>query len=197
MKVQLKNRYIASIKYAALMVGMFCVIASAEAQQTSQGLMPASGATVSIDSSFTANEQTHPPLRLTPDKSHIIELDKHISRVIIGNDVHLNLFMDTTSRVVAVPRSPGATHFTLIGADGSIVMQRHVVVASPQEKYVRVRETCMSGSTCEPVRMFYCPGMCHEISIPGASRTMTSGSMANAASNQPAAPSSAPLPQVP
>lgn len=45
-------------------------------------------------------------------------------------------------------------------------MQRHVIVASPQEKYVRIRRSCASGEDgCQATSMFYCPDMCHEVQV--------------------------------
>ncbi|MBK7361953.1 MAG: hypothetical protein IPJ01_06550 [Micavibrio sp.] len=42
-------------------------------------------------------------------------------------------------------------------------MQRHVIVASPKEKYVRIRKSCASSKGCQPTQVYYCPDMCHEI----------------------------------
>ena len=50
-------------------------------------------------------------------------------------------------------------------ATGNVVMQRHVIVASPKEKYVRVRRSCATAENknCQTTQVFYCPDMCHEI----------------------------------
>ncbi len=141
--------------------------------QAQQGLLPSSAA-VDVNAGVVAGEETHPPLRLTPDKSEILLLDENVTRVIIGSDVHLNLMMDTPNRIIAVPREPGATHFTLLGEEGRVLMQRHVIVADPEQKYIRIREACPAGN-CEPLRMFYCPDMCHEIDIPGAAAAAAAG----------------------
>jgi len=181
-----KISYILAFAYIAFAIGLFSISRDANAQVSVLDLMPATGSTVTIDSNLASNEQTHPPLRLTPDKSQIIDLDSPISRVIIGNEVHLNILMDSMKRIIAVPRTPGATHFTLLDDNGQIVMQRHVIVASPKEQYIRVRETCVPGSTmCVPIRMFYCPGMCHEIAILGAENTAYSSSIAGPTGNEP------------
>ena len=140
----------------------------------STGLLPAQSS-VSVDASFAANEETHPPLRLTPDRSEIITLDENVDRVIIGSDVNINVLLDSSRRIIVVPRAPGATHFTLLGQGGRVIMQRYAIVANPKEKYIRIRETCMEDTECEPVRMYYCPGMCHEISIQGPSSGNSSG----------------------
>lgn len=44
-------------------------------------------------------------------------------------------------------------------------MQRHVIVASPKEKYMRIRRSCAGSDddTCQSTSVFYCPDMCHEI----------------------------------
>ncbi len=152
--------------------------------QSGDRLPPPDAATISIDSELSSTEETHPPLRLTPDKSRILTLDKNIERVIVGNEAHLNILMDTAKRLIVVPRIPGATHFTLLGENGEIIMQRHAIVGSAQEKYVRIRETCRGADGCMPVRMFYCPGACHEIAIIGENNTAFSGSIASAPSEE-------------
>lgn len=147
-----------------------------------EGLLPV-GAAVSVDSQLPAEEETHPPLRLTPDKSEILTVDEEVQRVIIGNDVHLNILLDSSKRLIMVPRAPGATHFTLLGADGKIIMQRHAIVASPKENYVRVRSPCRGEGECMPVRVYYCPGLCHEVGIVGEGNATFSGSMPMNAEN--------------
>ena len=162
-----------------------CLIAfggsPAFAQDSSQstGLVPTEN-TVEVDNSLEGTLETHPPLRLTPDKSDIIDLDGEVERVIIGNDTHVNVFLDTSRRIIVVSRAPGATHFTLMGPDGKIVMQRHVIVASPQKNYVRIRRTCsMSEGDCAPTQVYYCPGMCHEIALQDGSTPAQTSSPSN------------------
>lgn len=131
-----------------------------------RSLIPAENS-ILVETEFSAAGETHPPLRLTPDKSEILNVDNTIERVIIGNEQHVNIFLDTAKRIIIVPRAPGATHFTLMGKDGKIVMQRHVIVAGPKQDYVRIRRSCglSAGGDCEPTRVYYCPGMCHEIGL--------------------------------
>lgn len=155
------------------------------AQSEPMGLMPAS--MVEVNSDLKVNEETHPPLRLTPDVSQIINLDRDVQRVIVGNNNHVNVLMDTSKRLIVVPRGAGATHFTLLDENGQVVMQRHVIVAAPAEKYVRIRQSCgFSGNNCEPVRMYYCPGMCHEIGMnagSGGGSASLSGVMSSSGNN--------------
>ena len=111
-------------------------------------------------------EETHPMIRLTPDKPQIVNLDGDAVSVIVGNQAHLNAVMDTTRSLVLIPRDPGATHLTVMGQNGKPIMERYVIVASPSEKYIRVRRDCTGvGNNCEPVSVYYCPDMCHETGI--------------------------------
>jgi hypothetical protein len=146
-------------------------------------------------------EATHPPMRLTPDKSDILEFNRDVGRVIIGNDQHANLLMDSARRLLVVPRAPGATHFTILDNRGKVMMQRHVIVAGPEQQYIRVRRTCLEGGLCEETSVYYCPDMCHEIRlnlgeaagggngavVPGAADSLggVAGSAANAAAALP------------
>ncbi|MBU0799379.1 MAG: pilus assembly protein N-terminal domain-containing protein [Alphaproteobacteria bacterium] len=113
---------------------------------------------------------THPTLYLTPDKSEIVRLDSAASAVIVGNEAHVNVLIDTPTTLVAVPRQPGASYFTVLDSDRRVIMQRHVVVG-PAAQYVRVRRSCSGSSNCEHTSTFYCPdGMCHPVTtrqVPG------------------------------
>lgn len=145
--------------------------------QAQEGFMPASTELdiPVISASADANEQqpglndiTHPPLRLTPDKSTIIELSDAAGSIIVGNPAHLNILADSAKRLIVVPRAQGASFFTVLGKDGNVLMQRHVIVGSTSgadKKYVRVRRVCPGGSgNCQQTSVYYCPDMCHEIS---------------------------------
>lgn len=110
---------------------------------------------------------THPMLRLTPDKSELVRLDRNAISVIVGNPSHLSVLLDTPNTLVLVPRAAGATHFTVLDAAGNVVMQRHVVVASPKKNYVRVRRSCANGAEgCRATSVYFCPDICHEIDTP-------------------------------
>jgi len=113
-------------------------------------------------------EDTHPLMRLTPEKSEIINLDTDAKSLIVGNPMHLNIVMDNTRRLVLIPRTPGATHFTVLDDNGKVVMQRHVIVSGPHEKFVRIRRSCAmaQGGNCEDTSIYYCPGgMCHPVAV--------------------------------
>ncbi len=117
--------------------------------------------------SLAPENTTHPIVRLTPDKSELIHLDGEAGSIIIGNPLHINVIADSSTTLVIVPRSPGATHFTVLSKQGEVLMQRHVIVASPKENYIRVKKTCRedSGDDCQKTNVFYCPDMCHEIGL--------------------------------
>lgn len=108
---------------------------------------------------------THPPIRLTPDKSEIVTLSREAASIIVGNPNHLGVMADSSRRLVLVPRAPGASFFTVLDKEGGVIMQRHAIIASPKKKYVRVRRACAASTdeNCQETRVFYCPDMCHEI----------------------------------
>lgn len=112
-------------------------------------------------------EETHPPLKLSPDKSEIISLPEDVGTVVIGNPAHFSILADSPRRLIAVPKMPGASYVTILNKEGAVLMQRHVLVAPPKEKYVRVRKTCYGESAkggCVATQTYYCPDICHEIS---------------------------------
>lgn len=107
---------------------------------------------------------THPILRITPDKSEMVKLQQEAASVIVGNPNHLSVLLDTPNTLVVVPRAEGASHFTVLGKDGSVLMQRHVIVGAAKENYVRIRRSCSpSDRGCQPTSVYFCPDMCHEV----------------------------------
>jgi len=76
----------------------------------------------------TAAQTTHPQLNLTPDKSEMIRLSEKAASVVVGNPNHISVLLDTPDTIIVVPRQQGASHFTVIGESGNIIMQRHAVV---------------------------------------------------------------------
>jgi hypothetical protein len=119
---------------------------------------------------YNTDEITHPELRMTPDKSELVHLEGAAASIIIGNPQHLSIIAESPSLLVLSSRAPGATYFTVLDSKGGVLMQRHVIVSSPKEKYMRVRKSC-SGSkdkNCQPTNVYYCPDMCHRILIDDA-----------------------------
>ncbi len=115
----------------------------------------------------SALTETHPMIRLTPDKSELVRLDRDAVSVVVGNPAHLSVLLDTPRVVVLIPRVPGATHFSILDRNGDVIMQRHAIVASPKQEYVRVRRSCVNAGdgACSATSVYFCPDMCHEISV--------------------------------
>lgn len=112
--------------------------------------------------------ETHPILRITPDKSELLKLDRDAVSVVVGNPAHLSVLLDTPKVLVLIPRAPGATHFSVLDRNGNPIMQRHVIVASPKQDYVRIRRSCLNaaeGSNCAATSVYFCPDMCHEVNV--------------------------------
>ncbi len=139
---------------------------------------------VTVDASAHNLESTHPDLRLTPDKSELIHLDSEAGSIIIGNPLHINVIADSATTLVIVPRAIGATHFTVLDKNGQILMQRHVIVASPKDKYIRIRRACANGDQdCQETSVLYCPDMCHEIKDASGTEESSSQNETSATNN--------------
>lgn len=120
---------------------------------------------VSSSSEVEEIDSTHPILRLSQDKSEMITLKEDAASVIVGNPNNISVLLDTPNTLIVVPRQAGASHFTVIGKDGSTLMQRHVVVGGPKEKYVRIRRSCDAADrSCQATSTYFCPDVCHEVS---------------------------------
>lgn len=114
--------------------------------------------------------ETHPVLNVMPDKSELVRLSSDASSVIVGNPNAVTVLLDTPRLAVIIPRSSGATYFTILDKDGNVIMQRHVVVSAPKKNYVRVRRSCANaadGTACQATSVYFCPDMCHEIGPAG------------------------------
>ena len=115
---------------------------------------------------YDENLDTHPPLKISPDKSELVRLDKDAGSIIIGSPSHLSVLADSAKTLVLVPQIPGATYVTILDKQGNVLMQRHVIVASPKKKYVRIRKSCGERAEgCETTQVYYCPDMCHKVNV--------------------------------
>lgn len=161
------NRFFLSFALVASCTISVLYIGRSHAEEKSiVDILPASSS--ASDTTFKAEDATHPVLRLTPDKSELVRLDEDAASVIVGNPLHASVLAESPRLLVVVPKAAGATYFTVLGENGKVLMQRHVIVASPKEDYVRVRKTCMAtngaeASDCVPTDVYYCPDMCHNI----------------------------------
>lgn len=128
--------------------------------------IPAEPATSDVLLATDATEL--PPLRISPDKPEVIQLDRDAINVLVGSDETLRAVPDTNRTIVLIPKKPGATYFKAIDADGKIIMQRHVIVGAPEKgnKYLRIRRACANDDTnCKQYSVYYCPDMCHEVNV--------------------------------
>jgi len=112
----------------------------------------------------------YPLIRLTHDKLETIDLEDDAVSIIVGNPAHLNILLDTPRKLILVPKQPGATHFKVLNYNGQTIMERHAIIASPKQDFVRIRNTCSSmgenAAACQEFNTFFCPDMCHDVSIP-------------------------------
>lgn len=127
-------------------------------------LVPATaGQATALEGAIPA-DTTDPILRLTPDKIHVIHLDRNAASVLVGNAKHLAAMTETPRQILLIPRAPGATEFRALDAQGKVIMARAVIVAAPQQDYVRVRRMCAKDDMkCQEYSVFYCPDMCHTV----------------------------------
>lgn len=108
------------------------------------------------------------PLRISPDKPEVIQLDREAVNILVGSEQHLRVVPDTNRTVVLIPKQPGSTYFKALDADGKVIMQRHVIIGAPKSNYIRIRRACASDDKeCKQYSMYYCPDMCHEVSVAG------------------------------
>ncbi len=149
----------------------FAAHAESTKSPSNKDLMPPVTAQSAAQPSESLENETHPVLNLTPDRSELVRLDREAGSVVVGNPNHVTVMLDSPRLAVVIPRTPGATYFTVLGKDGNVIMQRHVVVAAPKKNYVRVRRSCSNAANnadCQPTSVYFCPDMCHEIGAAAA-----------------------------
>lgn len=165
--LNIKNTQILHLVFCLV---LFCVLAlPATAQETVSentvvDILPAKSV-LNAPEMINETDTTHATLNLTPDKSELIRLKDDAASVIVGNPAHLSVLAESSKLLVFIPRMAGATYVTVLAADGSVIMQRHVIVASPKEKYIRIRSSCAASDdkNCQATQVYYCPDMCHAI----------------------------------
>lgn len=121
-----------------------------------------------IPSETAADAQEEAPLRISPDKPEVIQLDRDAVNVLVGSDETLRAVPDTNRTIVLIPKKPGATYFKAIDAEGKVIMQRHVIVGTVEKgtKYIRIRRACAGDdANCKEFSVYYCPDMCHEVNV--------------------------------
>ncbi len=107
-------------------------------------------------------------VRITPDQTKIITLDQDAASVIVANPAYAQIVLDSPRLLVVMPRTPGATSFTVINAKGETIVTKTVIVSAigtgaNKAKYVRIRRMCGNDSSCQPSAYFYCPDGCYEV----------------------------------
>ncbi|PZQ46945.1 MAG: hypothetical protein DI551_04120 [Micavibrio aeruginosavorus] len=156
----------------------------AHAQPAQNDLMPPVTTQATLPpGAASLDGETHPSLKMTPDKSELVRLDRDASSVVVGNSAQITVLLDTPRLAVVIPRAAGATYFSVLDKEGNIIMQRHVIVASPKKNYVRVRRSCANaaeGSNCQATSVYFCPDMCHEVGA-AAGQEQASGTPAGTA----------------
>jgi len=138
--------------------------------------------------SYNNAYDTHPPLKISPDKSELVRLDKDAGSIIVGSPSHLSVLADSTRTLVLVPQIPGATYVTVLDKQGNVIMQRHVIIGSPKKKYVRIRKSCNGAQDgCQSTQVYYCPDMCHKVNVAQeATESTSSGAQDTSNANNPA-----------
>lgn len=125
-------------------------------------------------------EDTHPPLNLTADRAELVRLDTDAASVIVGNPENVNIQMENRKLMVLTPAKSGATYMTILDDSGKVVMQRHIIVSSPKNNYIRIRRSCNGNmKNCAQTTVYYCPGMCHAVGGEAIGATTVSSASGN------------------
>lgn len=108
-------------------------------------------------------------IRIAPDESKILRLEKDAVSVIVANPAHANILIDTPRLLVIVPHQPGSTSFTALDANGDVVIESNIVVTGASAGHIRVRRSCAAGDdTCQSESIYFCPDGCYNVNVAGS-----------------------------
>lgn len=106
------------------------------------------------------------PLRISLDRPEIVRLDRDAVNVVVGSNENLRVVPDTNKTLLLIAKKPGSTYFQALDVDGKVIMQRHVIIGSPNKNYIRIRRACANGvEGCKQYSVYYCPDICHEVNV--------------------------------
>lgn len=115
-----------------------------------------------------AAAETHLPIRLKPGKYQVVELSGEFGHATV-DDTPANVTVVPYSHNSAAlyPKGEGASHVTIYGKDGAVLMARYVMVAAPEQRYIRLHEVCRPGTgpACDKTIVYYCPNFCYETHV--------------------------------
>ncbi len=142
------------------------VPAAAVVQQTSK-------TTTTTTTTNAARVTPRDALRLTPDRTEIIRLDRDAASVVVTNPAHAQVMMETPRLLLVMPRAPGSTSLFVLDQDGQTILERDIIVSAAAAPYVRIRKSCTGADEgCNANSYYYCPDGCYEVStVPSEENT--------------------------
>lgn len=102
-------------------------------------------------------------IRLSPDRTKVLRLRENAASVVVANPAHASVILDSPKLLILMPREPGTTSFTVMNAEGKVLLERNIIVTGTQPQYVRVRRVCGNARDCAPSNYYYCPDGCFEV----------------------------------
>src|SRR6218665_1510441 len=102
-------------------------------------------------------------IRLSPDRTKVLRLRENAASVVVANPAHASVILDSPKLLILMPREPGTTSFTVMNAEGKVLLERNIIVTGTQRQYVRVRRVCGNARDCAPSNYYYCPDGCFEV----------------------------------
>lgn len=105
---------------------------------------------------------------LDPGSTKVLHLATDAASVVVANPSHASVFLDSPRTAIVIPRSTGATSFTILDRDGNLITTKNVVITNTDENYVRIRRICGGDATCVDTTVYYCDDNCVEVSSNGA-----------------------------
>lgn len=151
---------------------------------------PGAPASLSVEPLQTKEAQSI--IRLTPNKTKILKLERDAASIILSNPRHASVMIDSPRLLIVVPRAPGATALTVLDNNGDVIAERDIIVTGQEDRYVRIRKYCPADdATCRANSIYYCPDNCYVISTESDEQATAAGAAVPDSINSPAPNTSA------
>ncbi len=156
------KRYIAAFGLGVLLLSAAVSVRADGAEEMTRLLKGGDSAATSTAPSHSHLGDTN-AIRLSPDRTKVLRLRENAASVVVANPAHASVILDSPKLLILMPREPGTTSFTVLNAEGKVLLERNIIVSAVQPQYVRIRRVCGKDSNCAPSNYYYCPDGCFEV----------------------------------
>ena len=167
MEIEIGFKGLNSMKQYITAFGLGVLLLSAALPARADGMEQMTRLLKGGDSAAASTATSRAPdtgaIRLSPDRTKVLRLREKAASVVVANPAHASVILDNPQLLILMPRQPGTTAFTVLNAEGKVLLERNIIVSAVEPQYVRVRRVCGNARGCTPSNYYYCPDGCFEV----------------------------------